>query len=191
MIIVIDAYNVLKQTAHSGHVSQRERANFITQLVGYATQKGNKIIVVFDAGPHERPHKERTGNVYVIYSGVQETADDYIKRYLEEHSSKDILLVSTDRELNRWADRHAVPSLDSSHFYTLFKKSMQQKNEDVVHETQLIKMGSSDQDVDNIMHEMSEVVHSKVEDVVYDIDMQGTKKLSKKERALMRKIKKL
>ena len=94
MILVIDAYNVLKSVFWKNHISESLRNQFIKQLAGYARKKGHKIVVVFDVGPYDYVTKDRIKGIAVIYSGVHESADDVIKRYLKEHSAKDLWLVS-------------------------------------------------------------------------------------------------
>lgn len=125
MIIVIDAYNVLKQCIHDREIAEHERAHFLSELSSYGRKKRHKLIVVFDGGANEWPTKERSDGTCVIYSGYHETADDYIKTYLKKHRMQDILLVSSDRELNRVADNLDIPSLDAADFYRIIKDEVE------------------------------------------------------------------
>src|SRR5690349_924443 len=109
MIIVLDAYNLLRAIPpYKKTISQKERAQFIAQLSAYARSKGHKVIIVFDGGPHEWPFKENMKFVQVVYSGMHESADEYIKEYIEIHKAKDLLLVSSDTELNRYAQNRNI-----------------------------------------------------------------------------------
>src|SRR5437870_4731380 len=97
MIIIVDAYNLLHAISSSKKaMTDKERAKFITLLGSYGKAKGHKMVIVFDGGPYEWPFKENTKRVCVVYSGMHESADDYIKQYLQEHRAKDLLLVSSD-----------------------------------------------------------------------------------------------
>lgn len=119
MIIVIDGYNVLKQLvgAHAG--GSKERNRFIAQLSSYATYKKHVLCVVFDGGPHEWSFSERIASIHVVYSGARQTADEYICSYIELHKHAEMVLVTSDNELNRYASDLGVPSIDSSLFYAI------------------------------------------------------------------------
>ncbi len=122
MIIVIDAYNLLKQLFRK-QITQKERGWFESLAAEYARKKQHTLYLVFDGGSFTRPTAERKGSLVIVYSGTKETADDVIKAYIDEKESKEILLVSTDRQLNRYANQQGIPSLDSLDFYTLMKET--------------------------------------------------------------------
>ena len=124
MILLIDAYNVLKQVKPSDIVGERERSAFIHELGRYAKMRQHKIILVFDGGPYDRTSQERIAGVYVVYSGALESADDYIKRYLKEHKELDILLISSDRELRSAAARYHIESVQAPDFYVMMKDAL-------------------------------------------------------------------
>ena len=96
MIIVLDAYNLLRAIPpYKKTISQKERAQFIAQLSAYARSKGHKVIIVFDGGPHEWPFKENMKFVQVVYSGMHESADEYIKEYIENSVVLSFLINKT------------------------------------------------------------------------------------------------
>src|SRR5688572_27799357 len=112
MIIIIDAYNLLHaMPLYKKTLTDQERAQFIKQLGVYGQRKGHKIVLVFDGGPFEWPYKEKVCSVQVVYSGINESADDYIKEYLEKNRSKDLLVVSSDTEINNCAQRFSIASI--------------------------------------------------------------------------------
>ena len=89
MIIVVDAYNLLRSVPpYKKTITDKERMQFIAQLSAYGRRKGHKIVIVFDGGPHEWPFKENMKVVTVVYSGIHESADDYIKEYIEAHRTQ-------------------------------------------------------------------------------------------------------
>lgn len=122
MIIVIDAYNLLKQLFRR-QITQKERGWFESFAAEYARKKQHTLYLVFDGGPFTRPTAERTGSVIIVYSGTKETADDVIKAYIDERTVAEMLLVTTDRQLNRYASQQGIPSLDSLDFYALMKET--------------------------------------------------------------------
>lgn len=121
MLIVVDAYNMLRQFIWTPEISQQERNAFVSHLGQYAKKKGHDITVVFDGGPYQWPSDEKHKGITVIYAGARTTADDCITEYLSEHSGRELLLVSSDRELNEWASDHDVYSISSGHFWRILK----------------------------------------------------------------------
>jgi len=199
MIIVVDAYNLLRATPpYKKTITDKERAQFIAQLSGYGRNKGHKIVIVFDGGPHEWPFKENMKIVQVVYSGMHETADDYIKEYIQAHKAKDLLLVSSDSELNRYAEHHTIPSIDSSTFSQLLheelavpKNSSTKSPDKIVKLAQDKEFGNNAQEMlDKLMTQASKNVSEKSEDFAQG---RSAKKdhLTKQERILLQKLKKL
>jgi predicted RNA-binding protein with PIN domain len=202
MIIVVDAYNLLRATPpYKKTITDKERAQFIAQLSAYGRAKGHKIIIVFDGGPHEWPFKENFKIVQVVYSGIHESADDYIKEYIEAQKEKDLLLVSSDSELNRFAQHRNIPSIDSLTFAGLLREGLVVQNSSgATQQDKIVKLNqdkefsSNAQDIlDRLMTEASKKVFEKSEDFP-GTDQQHAvknKQLSKQDRALLRKLKKL
>ncbi len=193
MIIVIDAYNMLRSIPpHGRKVTESERKQFLNQLARYAQQKGHKIVVVFDAGPYEWPYKERHKGVYTVYSGVHKSADDYIKEYLKTCKTRDILLVSSDHELTMWAEKLDIPSIGAFHFYQLVQE-VDKSGVQVKRGGEIVKMTEHESDdVDTLMREASNVVPIKSDDLLVSKQPSTKKKRpTKKERLLLKKLKKL
>ena len=194
MVLLIDGYNVLKQLFSAQMVGQRERDNFIQQLGEYGKKRQHKVVLVFDGGPYERDWKEKLFGVYVVYSGSLETADDYIKRYLEEHKDHDLLLVSSDRELRVAAVRLSIESMRSPEFYKLVQAALQSGVGQAAKKTDAIKTAEGQNiQLDQIMREGSKTVQTKVEDLVKSKRSRKSKaqRPSKKERKKLKKLKKL
>ncbi|MDR3550917.1 MAG: NYN domain-containing protein [Candidatus Babeliales bacterium] len=193
MILVIDAYNVLKQALCASHIADSSRQQFIGQLGYYAKKKGHSIILVFDGGSFEWPYKERVNGIQVVHSGIHESADDWIKNYIEHHKAYDILLVSTDRELNSHARRFGIQSLDAIDFYALLQESLG----DSMHSKKMIdqkavKLSESDMpSLDQLMELASRKVITKVEDIMHKERTSKSHTPSKKERHIIQKLKKL
>jgi predicted RNA-binding protein with PIN domain len=196
MIIVVDAYNLLRAIPpYKKTITDKERVQFIVRLSTYGRSKGHKMIIVFDGGPYEWPSKESKKGVQIVYSGIHETADDYIKKYMSENRSKDLLLVSSDGELNRYAAQLTIPSIDSPVFYQLVSEVTfsKQSSQTLSQKGLVIKSTENSEDyVDELMKEASKSVPAKSEDFIYDKNRRKTSEhVSKDERALLKKLKKL
>jgi len=193
MILVIDAYNVLKQALSMRTISDAGKQQFIRQLAAYSKKKGHAIVCVFDGGSFEWPDKERINGVQVVHSGIHQIADEWIKNYIEQHKMYDILLISTDRELNRYAARFSVQSLDALDFYAMLQGAFKEQVASTKScEQKAVKMSENNQPLlDELMEQASKKIITKVEDVVHKERTSAAHKLSKKERLILQKLKKL
>lgn len=116
MIIIIDGYNVLKLLYGGLHIGEAIRTRFLKQLISYGNRKGHTLLLIYDGGPDARSNEEKHGNVIVIFAGHRQTADDYIKHYIDTHRNSELVLVSNDRELSSYAQHKEVPSINVSTF---------------------------------------------------------------------------
>lgn len=106
--IIIDGYNLIG-TSHRDLNAQRE--GLIRQLAEYRRKKGHDITVVFDgwkSGGNEEMHMT-VGGMRIIYSRLAEKADAVIKRLITTHQ-KEWIVVSSDRDIaaHAWS-RGSVP----------------------------------------------------------------------------------
>ena len=100
MLLIVDAYNLLKFMIKSPHVSKTQHTRFINNLAAYALLKKLDMLVVFDGGDSSKSEKLSYKGISIIYAGQKSTADDYIKTYVDNKKTKtDILVVSSDRNL--------------------------------------------------------------------------------------------
>jgi len=194
MILLIDGYNVLKQVFPAEIVGQRERKRFIEHLGKYGKKRQHKVVLVFDGGPYERDWQEKVAGVYVVYSGTLETADDYIRRYLEKNKKLDLLLISSDRELRSAAARLNIESMHSPEFYKMVVATLRSGSKKTAKETEVVKTSEGKNvQLDEIMREGSKKVPSKVEDLIRPERSRKSKahQPKKKERKKLKKLKKL
>ena len=210
MILIIDGYNLLKHIDPHKDVSEHERTVFLHQLKRYARRKKHKIVLVFDGGPYQWPYfasadaacfegqavpyeapKERSmvNGIKVIYSGGRDTADTVIMRYIADHKTQDLLLISSDHELNLFASKYDIASIGSDDFYPLFKQGIQEYPEEV--EEIEVSIDEDELDLDAIMEQASEMVPRKQEDIMPSDVRLRTGRRSKKDRLLLKKLKKL
>ncbi len=195
MIIVIDAYNMLKHIYPKRYVAEEDTHRFITKISKYAAQRGHLIFLVFDGGPYEWVHREKVAGIQLVYSGHHESADDVIRHYLTVYKDRDLLLVSTDRELGRKASRLGIASIDSADFYPLVQAALasgQDKRERIIG-APIKTTPDEDMSLDKIMCEATKHAVTKSEDLVYDARYRAGqgKRESKIDRKLDQKLKKL
>ncbi|MDI6763934.1 MAG: NYN domain-containing protein [Thermodesulfobacteriota bacterium] len=121
MHLIIDGYNLL----HSGRTLvklnsielQWERERLIQRLSLYRQARPSEIIVVFDgwqAGWSTEKREKKKG-VELIFSKIGEKADEVIKRLIREKGSGAVVITS-DREIARYAARLSVPVIPSDQF---------------------------------------------------------------------------
>ncbi len=121
MHLIIDGYNLLHVTHSLMRLSsvqlRWERDRLIDQLSAYQKLKPSGITVVFDGwlGGWAAEKRERQKGVEVIYSRLGEKADEVIKRLVREKGSGAIV-VTSDREISRFAERIDAAVVPSEQF---------------------------------------------------------------------------
>lgn len=125
MIILIDAYNVLKQASPAQHISDAQRNAFIKRLARYAHLKGHTLIVVFDAGESSRPTEEKHGSIRIIYSGHNTNADEILKKLCFQFKQLQTVIVSNDREICSYASFYGIACIEALALYDLLDNAEQ------------------------------------------------------------------
>jgi predicted RNA-binding protein with PIN domain len=198
MIIIIDGYNFLKSITGTKFISESQMREWINYFQKYLFFRGNQIIMVFDAGPSFFESNDRHGSVDVWYAGQHQTADDWIKNWLTKNKHKDILLVSSDREIRDWADSLSVVSLSSQDFYKILHSVV--KEEELEQKIQMQSLHktkeneAADTYLDNLMEIGSRNIVSVYKENEYTQDIERTpknKQDSKSDKAVLRKINKI
>lgn len=121
MHLLIDGYNLLHAdrilTPLNPIELQQERDRLVNQLSAYRSLKPMEITVVFDGWqsgwPTER--REKRKGIELVFSKLGEKADDVIKRLMREKGAA-VTLISSDRELSRYAEKMAVAAVSSAQF---------------------------------------------------------------------------
>ena len=128
MHLIIDGYNLLHVTRSLTQLSsielQWERDRLIHQLSDYRQLKSYEITVVFDGwqGGWRTEKKEREKGIELIFSKLGEKADEVIKRLVKEKGSGAIVITS-DREVSRYAERMAAAVIPSDQFKEKMERS--------------------------------------------------------------------
>lgn len=197
MIIIIDGYNFLKSITGAKFITDHQMQTWIGQFETYQKKRKNRVLIVLDAGPSFYPSCEKIRSIEICYSGQHQTADDWIKVWLDKNKQKDVLLVSSDREIRAWAHQVGVVSISSQDFYKIFKEVLQeheiieQASDLTLYKTK--EYESSDFYLDALMESASldlSLIASKEDDKDQDF-LRSNKKVSKSDKSLLKKIDKI
>lgn len=197
MIILIDGYNLLKQVIGADRITETERSAFVNLLGRYRLKRGHKVTIVFDAGPCIQPMKEKSHGVDVIFSGEYQTADDVIVNFVKERPTKEILVVTADREIIGHVEQYNAEVAEPKLFYSKVKAAFEKSPEAAKRDRgNIIKTSEElNRDLDALMEEAAGMkMLEKDEGDEYLIPRHHQpkgKELTKKQRKRMKKIDKL
>jgi predicted RNA-binding protein with PIN domain len=195
MIILIDGYNLLK-LIHGPDSNDTQRSAFINLMGRYIKKRHHKVVIVFDAGPCIYPLKEKSHGIQVIYSGEYQTADDIIITFVQDNPSKDIVVITKDREIIRHVLSFSKEVIDPLQFYgkvqQAFESSERYKKEQI---GSLVKLSDQDSpDLDDIMREAARMKTPDKDIEEYTVPRHHEPKgegMSKKERLKLKTLDKL
>lgn len=121
MHLIIDGYNLLHVSRSLAQLNsielQWERDRLINQLSAYRQLRAFEITVVFDGwqGGWSTEKKERRKGIELIFSKLGEKADEVIKRLIKEKGSG-VIVITSDRDISRYAERMSVTVIPSDQF---------------------------------------------------------------------------
>jgi predicted RNA-binding protein with PIN domain len=121
MHLIIDGYNLLHADRTLVSLNpiqlQRERDLLVDQLSGYRNLRQMEITVVFDGwqGGWSTEKREKKKGIELVFSKLGEKADEVIKRLVKEKGAGPTV-VTSDREISRYAERMAVAVIPSDQF---------------------------------------------------------------------------
>jgi predicted RNA-binding protein with PIN domain len=112
--ILIDGYNLIG-IAHKD--LEKVRKDLIQKLYEYTQIKGHNITLVFDGWKNGQLKETITklGGLTIIYSKLGEKADSVIKKILSS-STKQWIVVSSDREISDFAERKDFAAVSADEF---------------------------------------------------------------------------
>lgn len=190
MILIVDGYNLIKSALGISSISEKFRNDFISILNNYAKIKEHKIILVFDGGSYSYPSKQNFDQVTVVYSGYNSSADDTIISIMDEKRSRDILLITSDRELRKFALNISIDSVSSLEFYdfvkNLGKVKIESKSDKTLHKTS----NDNSLELDQLMQEGTKQIQKK-EEIFHSNRNKKNDMLSKREKKIDQKLRKL
>jgi predicted RNA-binding protein with PIN domain len=121
MHLIIDGYNLLHVSRAfiptNAEELQRRRDQLLDQLALYRQARPCDITVVFDGwqGGWATEKRERRRGIELIFSRLGEKADEVIKRLVKERGSGAVVITS-DREVARYAEKMATAVIPSDQF---------------------------------------------------------------------------
>lgn len=192
MIIVIDGYNLVKQVLGVARVSHAQRDALVNELVNYARKKGFLCVIVFDGGSFSYPYTISHQHAQIIFSGYKEKADAVIMRFIDDHRSDELLIVSSDREIRDYARARQKVSMPVDQFYYTHVGASDKESKKV--RTPLYKQAQdAPPELDELMLAASEQVPAKDgdADALNGSRKSTARRLSKKERQLHKIVRKL
>jgi len=201
MIIIIDAYNYLKNVLRVSFVSAHEIQSCLAKYKKYAALRNNQVVFVFDAGPYDQVTIETKGQgLEVYYSGSWKSADDVIKDMIIQRKHEDLLLVTSDREICAFADAHSIVSIGVLDFHEIFQVVMNvsQKQEKIASHT-IVKMSKQENEyLDQLMEMGSRNLVRKDDGLYQSVEkaltlemVTNAQKVSKFDKKLLKKIHKI
>ncbi len=119
--LLIDGYNLIKSSQlfdRPERPLEQARMNLQRALDAYQRHTQNTITLYYDGDSTiELPQQSRHEEIRIIFSHAPETADDLIMRAAQDkHGAKWLRVISSDREIRRYAERHKIRSTRSEDF---------------------------------------------------------------------------
>jgi predicted RNA-binding protein with PIN domain len=117
--LLIDGYNLLAQSDYPS------RDDLLKHLKKYQKSQGHKITIFFD-GTHQGTgmgDKYMEEYVEIIFSPLTVTADDMIEEFLETRAKSNMVIVSSDRRIQKAATAKKLSFLESKEFLYKLKNA--------------------------------------------------------------------
>ena len=209
VLIIIDGYNLLRSIFYreKGKLD-KERKQLVKILGRYKRLKNIDIMIVFDGGDGLYAYREVRNGVVVVFSGHKKNADDWIYEYIKHHRPAFTLLISKDKELIERTSKFDVDSINPDDFYDIVnyrllesdKKNLEDKG--CCRDIKKLKLsdkvmvdreGVDEEELDRLMlqADVDSFFNEDEESVEVNCRKRKSKVLSKRERALLKKLKKL
>ncbi|NKB70797.1 MAG: hypothetical protein GKR89_27315 [Candidatus Latescibacteria bacterium] len=119
--LLIDGYNLIKTIPRFGchERTSLEAARRALQqvLVAFSRRTGIDISLYFDGDADDRGEGRGQPSLRIVFSRAPQTADDLIKAACQDkHGAKWLRVVSSDKEIRRFARRHRIRSVSAEEF---------------------------------------------------------------------------
>ncbi len=192
MKIIVDAYNLLHAIFPGPRAKEKQKQKLIDELRAYARNSGNQIMLVFDGGDFTYPYVDEQKTISIVWAGHRMSADDWIMEYLDKNRNQDLLVASSDREIQAHASDLGIVCMGAYRFYkTIMAKRPEPQK--IAKDQGAIKNRSkpSDNQVDELMENGSDGIEIKQEDIKQHEANSKGKNVSKRDRTLLRQLKKL
>ena len=124
MPYIIDGDNVIGSSPDISLEDPKARPKLIYIIRKFQENKKNNVTIVFDGMPENGVQREEIGEKFcVLYPHPGSSADDEIKRILNGFNYfKDVIVVTSDRELRNFAKKKGAKIINSIEFYFQLKR---------------------------------------------------------------------
>ncbi len=125
MPYIIDGNNLIGCSPDISLEDKDAREKLLHIVTKYQEKRKNNIIVVFDGEPENGLYREEVNEKFSIrYPRYGGSADEEIKELLGSYSDyRDVILVSSDRELKSVARKKGAKIVNSIEFYYKLKQA--------------------------------------------------------------------
>lgn len=129
MPIIIDGYNLLRWVQGIEEYQSLDEAGLCRFISEYLVRVRTHGQIVFDGiGPPDKSELGGIDNLEVYFSGQEYEADDIIIEKIEEYSApKNMVIVSTDREIRAVATRKKATAVTSDVFWLSMIEQLDKK----------------------------------------------------------------
>jgi len=124
MPYIIDGNNLIGSSPDIGIDDLQGREKLMALVEKFQNRKKNNIILVFDGEPKDSAYETKVNNkLRILYPRYGDTADTVIKNILDDYNNfKDVVLISSDRELKTFAKKKGAKTINSIEFYFELKR---------------------------------------------------------------------
>jgi predicted RNA-binding protein with PIN domain len=124
MPYIIDGNNLIGSCPDISREDPLARSKIVAFLKKYQERKRNNVIVVFDGAPENGVRREDISSKFsIFYPHEGSTADDEIIDILDRFNcSKDVTVVTSDRELKTLVKNKGAKAVNSIEFYFELKR---------------------------------------------------------------------
>ena len=124
MPYIIDGNNLIGCSPDIALEDPEARSKLVAIIQKFQENKKNNVIIIFDGAPEGGVrHQEISSKFTIIYPHEGTSADSEIKKILDGFNYfKDVILVSSDGELKRFARKKGARTINSVEFYFELKR---------------------------------------------------------------------
>ncbi|MEN8153107.1 MAG: NYN domain-containing protein [Acidobacteriota bacterium] len=125
MPYIIDGNNLIGSSPDISLDDAESRKKIVGLVKKFQLKKNNKVVVVFDGEPDEfTGGNDSSDKLVIIYPKFGSSADDEIKKILNSYNYfRDVVLVTSDRELKDIARKKGARIVNSIEFYYELKRA--------------------------------------------------------------------
>jgi len=125
MPYIIDGNNLIGCSPDISLEDKEAREKLLYIVTKYQEKRNNSIIIVFDGEPENGLYREEVNQKFSVrYPRFGGSADEEIKELLGSYNDyRDVILVSSDRELKTMARKKGAKIVNSIEFYYKLKQA--------------------------------------------------------------------